>query len=252
MVNCYILITLIFISALALYLIFENIKLKKSCKNNTACKIKIPDVPIGIYMKDLNNRVLDANQEFANIAGCTKSELFNKTLEEIFSHEDWSSARIRDNEALKTKSNVRLVRTVVNNKNEIHHYRILKCPMFNEAGEIEGFLVCLSNIDKEIKQENAKNSFIATLMHDLKTPTTAQLNMLKLLLNGSFGELNNEQKEMLSLTNCSCQYMADLVATIVDSYKCDCHKLNLNCKDFDILTLAKVLTKEARWKGREI
>ena len=46
-----------------------------------------------------------------------------------------------------------------------------------------------------LKQE--RNQIISILNHDIKTPVLAQNQSLKLLLEGNFGSLNSEQKEIL-------------------------------------------------------
>ena len=44
-----------------------------------------------------------------------------------------------------------------------------------------------------------KATYITILSHDLKIPTIAQIRALELLINGQFGELTKEQKEIISL-----------------------------------------------------
>lgn len=95
--------------------------------------------------------------------------------------------------------------------------------------------------EKQIRVQ--KDSFMATLTHDLKTPTYAQIRMLTLLLDGHFGQLNDEQKEMVQLTCCSCRYMADLIAIVLETYKCKYGNITLNPEVFDIVYLTKKLSK---------
>ena len=45
-----------------------------------------------------------------------------------------------------------------------------------------------NKIKNEQEAEKQKQSFLATLVHDLKTPTNAQINTLKLLKSGTFGQ----------------------------------------------------------------
>ena len=71
------------------------------------------------------------------------------------------------------------------------------------------------NIKQEKEQDKIKQSFLANLVHDLKTPTNAQLSTLKMLNNETFGSLNSEQREMITLTHESCKYMSDLIGTIM-------------------------------------
>ena len=97
--------------------------------------------------------------------------------------------------------------------------------------------ILTNDIDKEKEMDSCKQSFVATITHDLKTPTNAQINILNMMLNGSFGKLNPEQREMLSLTKSSCAYMSELIGTIMDIYCSDYGALKLNYEDFDIIDL---------------
>ena len=80
--------------------------------------------------------------------------------------------------------------------------------------------------------EERKNTFIATLTHDLKTPTIAQIRALDLLLGEAFGPLVDEQKEMLEQIKSSCKYMYDLIFTILDTYLYDNGLTKINAEKF--------------------
>ena len=60
-----------------------------------------------------------------------------------------------------------------------------------------------------------KETYITILSHDLKIPTIAQIRALELLLNGHFGNLNNEQKEILQLILESCKYLYKVILTLM-------------------------------------
>lgn len=105
----------------------------------------------------------------------------------------------------------------------------------------------LSNkIKNEREVEKHKQSFLATLVHDLKTPTNAQINTLKLLKNGTFGQLTTEQYHMIELTHDSCRYMSDLIGTIMETYNCDYGNLHLQKSIFDISELITELCESVK------
>ena len=83
---------------------------------------------------------------------------------------------------------------------------------------------------------NKKNrdTYFATLIHDLKTPAFAQIRTIKMLLDGNFGSLNPDQYQILKETLHSEKYMADIVTNILTAYKCDCSELILQKQTFDI------------------
>ena len=104
--------------------------------------------------------------------------------------------------------------------------------------------ILVHNIKKEQEYEKLKQSFLANLAHDLKTPTNAQLNTLQMLNNETFGRLNSEQREMISLTHESCKYMSDLIETIMETYTHDNGEIHLQKKDFDIVKLINDINRE--------
>lgn len=92
--------------------------------------------------------------------------------------------------------------------------------------------------------ENNQQAFVATVVHDLKTPTNAQISSLNLLKNEAFGKLNSEQQEIIKLTQESCKYMSNLIGTIMEAYKNDLGDINLKKSKFDINELIRIVCKE--------
>lgn len=117
---------------------------------------------------------------------------------------------------------------------ESYWYLAHQTPMKNKDGEIYAVTTFLRNIDAEKRMTEERETYIATLSHDLKTPTIAQVRALELLLSGQLGELNSEQKEMLKLTLDSCNYMYDMVYTLLSTYKFENGEISLNYSTFDL------------------
>ena len=92
-------------------------------------------------------------------------------------------------------------------------------------------------LKKRLIQEKAKENFFANLVHDLKTPTSAQIHSLNQLSNGCYGELNEVQKEIISLTNDSCKYMAELINSIMVNFSNKIELLKLKKSNFDVVGL---------------
>jgi two-component system sensor histidine kinase VanS len=87
-------------------------------------------------------------------------------------------------------------------------------------------------------------SYVATLTHDLKSPATAQINMLNLLLNGHFGALNPKQYEMLKMTCSSAKYMSNLVGSVLTFYKYSSNSIVLSKSNFDLVSLINSVIKQ--------
>src|SRR5574344_2717467 len=84
----------------------------------------------------------------------------------------------------------------------------------------------------------SRENFVATVAHDFKTPIYAEINALKLLLNNSFGNLCNEQKEIVEDILNSTRYLKDLVENVLCQSKFEFSEISLfkrKCRFKDIV-----------------
>ena len=78
------------------------------------------------------------------------------------------------------------------------------------------------------KLSNDTETLLATVSHDLKNPIVSVLLALELLNNPKTSPLNDFQKEILDNITNSLKYMRNLVVDILDSYRLDNHKYQMN------------------------
>lgn len=117
--------------------------------------------------------------------------------------------------------------TNLKNANLINLY-IMKIFNFIQSIKEKIFFIKTSEYEKE------KETYFATLVHDLKTPANAQIRTLKMLLDGYFGILNSEQAQIIKETLNSEKYMAEIVSDILTAYKCDNSNFKLKLSTFDL------------------
>ena len=117
---------------------------------------------------------------------------------------------------------------------DTHWYSINKTPLFDDNGNLYAISTFGRSIEQEKRISEQRETYIATLSHDLKTPTIAQVRALELMLSGQFGEFNQEQKDMLKLTLDSCNYMYDMVYTLLSTYKFENGDISLNFSSFNL------------------
>ena len=216
----------------------------------------LDNVPFVIYLKDIEGRVIACNkiledyikQPVKNIIGKNLSEMFLQDIAEKIKKED--AQIIKDKKKISYESNLNIF------GKEKSWYSVSKSPIFNDDNEVIGIIVYFINIDDEKKLQARKETFVATLTHDLKTPTTAQMNAMKLLLNGSLGPLNPQQSEMVELSLNSNIYMSNMISTILATYKSESGEVLLKPEQFDITELISATCKEicnlARTKDQNI
>ena len=91
---------------------------------------------------------------------------------------------------------------------------------------------------------NQNNKIIATITHDLKTPAIAHIRAIELLLKGSFGEINENQRSYLNEILHSCQNMLDMLVNMLWLYKFDNKMIAINTKSFCISELVNEIFRE--------
>lgn len=88
------------------------------------------------------------------------------------------------------------------------------------------------NLLKNQKIQEALNStkeiFLATVAHDLKTPISAEINALSMLLDKNFGELESSQKEILEDILNSTKFMQNMVENLLCKNKFEYGKIELS------------------------
>lgn len=109
----------------------------------------------------------------------------------------------------------------------------------NSKDETDGYILVLRDVSAQKEIEKQKETFIATLTHDLKTPIRAETRSLELLLKGSFGQLSESQYEIVNETLSSNKFMAGMIDTLLAGYKYDNGKVDLHK---DILNINEIIT----------
>ena len=128
--------------------------------------------------------------------------------------------------------------------------RVLKTQIskhFDDLGKLNKYVVIMKDVTEQNEMQAQKDNFIATLTHDLKTPIRADILALELLLKGKFGDLNNEQKEILEEMLNSNNFMLNMLDTLLAKYKYESDKVVLNKNVFDLNILVENCAKELKY-----
>ena len=86
--------------------------------------------------------------------------------------------------------------------------------------------------------ELQRDTFVASLSHDLKNPTIAQIRVLELFLKGNFGQIQPRQKEILEMVLESCKYMNAMLCSLLATYRTNKGTLRLDNEKVSIADLA--------------
>ena len=195
----------------------------------------INTAPYAMYLKSIDGKIILTNQYHAQMLNTTVEKLVGKVALKLFP--DTEPFLYEDEEIISKKVCKITEKRLKTIDGKISWYRVSKTPILGADDNVTSLLIILQNIGNEKELEDRKNTFIATLTHDLKTPTIAQMKALDLLLNNTFGELTEEQKDIVSQIKNSCSYMYNLIFTILDTYLYDDGQTKIEKEEFNIKEL---------------
>ena len=109
------------------------------------------------------------------------------------------------------------------------------------------YFIVIKDISSDAKLEKLKETFIATLTHDLKVPIVAEEKILSLLLGKKLGEISPAQEEALNNMLSNNSDMMSLVNTLLDVNKLDNGVFKLNKSLFSILDMVNDEVEKVRY-----
>ena len=193
-------------------------------------------MPIPTYLKDLDGNVFYENKMAMDFLGLSDSDNANKWHYKEKRADEISN---EDNEIINECRCISREKQITLKNNDKRWFKVTKCPIINHEKKVIGICSVARDIDAEKTAAEQRETYVATLTHDLKTPTIAQIKALDLLLNEHMGPLNNEQKELLALTKDSCNFMYEMLSTLLSTYKYENGDYSLNYEKCNIISLAE-------------
>ena len=133
-------------------------------------------MPIPTYLKDLDGNVFYENKMAMDFLGLSDSDNANK-----WNYEEKRSDEIKneDNEILSSCECISREKLITLKNNDKRWFKVTKCPIINHEKKVIGICSVARDIDAEKTATEQRETFVATLTHDLKTPTIAQIKALK-------------------------------------------------------------------------
>ncbi len=192
----------------------ENIK-ENFVSKHFQLKSFFENIPMLIYMQDDRGKY---------IAGTKPALNFVKNGYDAFTgiHIDWTKNKPKEtdnNYVIEKRKTIVREKRLIDYEGTPHWYKIYKVPINNLDGSIAGVITVANNTDAEKQLQTQRETFVASIGHDLKNPTIAQIRGLELLLKGEFGEVNYDQKLLIEMVLDSCRYMNGMLSTLLATYR---------------------------------
>lgn len=95
------------------------------------------------------------------------------------------------------------------------------------------------NLKQAREQAEAKSLFISTVSHELQTPLVCMKESVAIILDELIGEINEEQRKTLDITQRNIDRLARLIGGVLDFQKLGAGKTKFNMQENDINEVAR-------------
>ncbi len=192
----------------------------------------------GIIMTDYSGKVILSNRRVKALLGIDPSEkLEDRNIQDIIKTEEISRSL---EDAKNTKENI--IKEIKLNPEE-QLSKIIRADTamvsHSESGEELGTVTVIRDITLEKEIEQMKDDFVHSITHDLRSPMTSIRGFLEFLLDGSAGELNEQQREFLEIVDNSSTRLLGMINDILDVAKLDSGTMPLEIVKVDMYEMAK-------------
>lgn len=191
---------------------------------------RMNDPVIGLDEKD---KVVFVNDQALTLLNLNRIEVIDRYAPDIAVNNDLFRSLIRQQ---KKNDDSSLIKIVVNGK-ENYFSREATVIQYNPTGEVGtrtiGQVIILKNITSYKELDLAKTNFIATISHELKTPIASLQMGVKLLQDTRVGELNPEQKNIVTTLFDEMSRISRITNELLDLSQVETGNIKLSIKKAD-------------------
>ena len=199
------------------------------------------DSPIGIASFNDKGYLTASNVAFKNVFGLPLSihtnhfNLFNHLLlknEELEKLE--SEMIIKIEKTLHFSSLEDAFKTKIKYKGRMEVQMTIKKIIINPSNKQSEYILQIEDITERKKIDHAKNEFINTVSHEMRTPLTSIQQALVLISNYFQSNMTEEQINLLNIAQRNTDRLSKLVTNVLDFQKLSSFLMEINIKPHSI------------------
>jgi signal transduction histidine kinase len=191
----------------------------------------------GVAVSDDSDRLLTVNEAVTRILKPPEAGLVGAHVESLFAGFP-EEARQGMREAIASvrerfaRSCTESVQVTLSRQDQV--VQVTLAPLSEQPHLFSGNVLVIRDITLEHEVIQAKNEFISTVAHELRTPMTSIRGYTDLLLHGATGKLNEGQERFLSIVKSNTERMAALVADLLDISRIEAGQVPLAMASLDL------------------
>jgi PAS domain S-box-containing protein len=204
----------------------------------------VESLPINVFRKDSQGRILFANQRFCKEVGLPLEKLLGKTDSELFGKEIGEKYESDDRHVIETGEVFHDIELHPGD-GDVKHVEVLKAPVTDTKGVRVGTQGMFWDVTDRVQAEQAlrqakeiaenanqaKSDFLANVSHEIRTPMNGIIGMSELVLQDIEEDQSRERVEMILESG---ESLLKLINEILDFSKIESGKINLETERFDL------------------
>ena len=198
----------------------------------------------GILLLDAGTgMIVDVNPFLMELLGFSREEFVGKAIWDIGPFKDIASNKDKfmelqrqkyvrfDDLPLETADGRRIEVEFVSNVYTVDHQKVIQCNIRDITERKRAEREMEEKLRHTIKM---KLDFISMVSHELRTPLTVIKEGIALLADGSAGEINGEQKDLLGLSKRNVDRLAKFINDVLDFQKLEADRMKIDAQPNDI------------------
>jgi PAS domain S-box-containing protein len=195
----------------------------------------------GMFAVDKNMKMVRVNDAFLDMLGASRKDLKEKSCHEVMGKELCNVNREIVESVFGGEERVERDVTVIS-EGGIRIPCILTATSLKDAdGNVIGVIETVKDITERKSAEKTllenirlKTNFTSMVSHELRTPLTAIKEGIGIVLDGSAGDINEDQKDFLDTAKRNVDRLARLINDVLDFTKFKGGKMKLKMSEEDI------------------
>lgn len=219
----------------------------------------LTSIPDAVFFKDAEGTYLGCNPAFSKLVKRQGEEVVGRKARDLYPESMANFIGDVDKECFE-KGKVSTVEKWIDSPDNSHVFlQTVRAPLYDEAGSFIGIVGVSRDITgKKLAEEavlkarlaedssKTRNEFLSTMSHELRTPLNSIIGFSDLLLEGSFGPLNERQTKYIQNVHNSGKRLLKVINDILDLSKVEAGKTELEPETFRV---ANVLDEIERVSG---
>jgi PAS domain S-box-containing protein len=204
----------------------------------------IENAPIGIWKLDTKFLVTKVNPTVCKQLGKPESELVGKSFFALVTSvkEGVLKPVLQDGERIHLENHFAEAGGSSHSNPVV--WDVAAWPLKGDKDEIVG--VCLSTMEVTERRKliQQREDFVATLVHDLKTPLLGAEKTLESMISGLVGDLDPGQSDVLGMLKRSNQQLLSMVQNLIEFYHYDNNMAETVLEEVDVAELLMICVDE--------